>query len=147
MGLVECTIDSAPDEVFDVVILFSVVHHIPDRDALFREIRRRLKPGGRILAVDPTHYILRWRKVLRKILTRGHLSHQVDLVRRREFSTHAMCQLAEYRAIARAVGLRVVRAEFFDQPRRVRSLRSRIPLGLLWRWLSQEMLVELVRDE
>src|SRR3989442_6793733 len=37
-----------PDESFDVVISNGVIDLIPDKDAVFSEILRVLKPGGRI---------------------------------------------------------------------------------------------------
>jgi ubiquinone/menaquinone biosynthesis C-methylase UbiE len=43
-----------PDTRFDVVVTSMVIHHLP-RDArqhCFREMRRVLKPGGRLVAVD-----------------------------------------------------------------------------------------------
>jgi ubiquinone/menaquinone biosynthesis C-methylase UbiE len=45
------------DATFDLVIGHAVVHHLPDLDAAFGELRRVLKPGGRlVIAGEPTWY-------------------------------------------------------------------------------------------
>ena len=43
-----------PDESFDVVISNGVIDLIPDKDAVFSELRRVLRPGGRIQLADVT---------------------------------------------------------------------------------------------
>ena len=47
------------DNSFDVVYSANVMEHIQDTDAVFREINRVLKPGGRFLAKTPNkwHYV------------------------------------------------------------------------------------------
>ncbi len=42
------------DESFDVVISNGVIDLIPDKDAVFAELRRVLRPGGRIQVADVT---------------------------------------------------------------------------------------------
>jgi ubiquinone/menaquinone biosynthesis C-methylase UbiE len=43
-----------PDQSVDVVLLYDVLHAIPDKQSLLQELGRVLKPGG-ILSVRPEH--------------------------------------------------------------------------------------------
>lgn len=43
-----------PDESFDVVLSNGVIDLIPDKDAVFSELRRVLVPGGRVQIADVT---------------------------------------------------------------------------------------------
>ena len=51
----------APDDRFDAVFDFGIIHHIPDRKAAIAEVRRVLRPGGRFFFEEvTTHALDRW---------------------------------------------------------------------------------------
>jgi ubiquinone/menaquinone biosynthesis C-methylase UbiE len=54
-----------PDESFDLVVAHLFVHHIPEKDALLREFRRVLRPGGEFRCFEPN-------LVVELVLERGH---------------------------------------------------------------------------
>ncbi len=61
-----CAID-APDDTYDAVFDFGIVHHVPDWQAALREIRRVLKPGGRLFAEEVLRRFIHhpiWRRLL-----------------------------------------------------------------------------------
>lgn len=44
-------------EQVDFVLLFYMVHEVPDKASLFREIKTLLKPDGRVLMVEPPIHV------------------------------------------------------------------------------------------
>ncbi|MBI5728448.1 MAG: methyltransferase [Candidatus Magasanikbacteria bacterium] len=121
---------------FDAIILLSTVHHIPNRDELFAHVRHWLKPGGIIVAMDPTHYLPRLLHLSKKILFRGYgrrsyWSDQANL------STHHMCSYREYKRLARRHGF-VIDQEWYIYPKK-HLAAGHSP----WRWLATEMAVVL----
>ncbi len=48
-------------ESFDSVVMLGGIHHVPDRQALFGEVARVLKPGGRFLWREPANDFFLWR--------------------------------------------------------------------------------------
>lgn len=45
-----------PNRTFDVVVSRSVVEHLEDPTAVFRELQRVLRPGGRVIFTTPNKY-------------------------------------------------------------------------------------------
>jgi SAM-dependent methyltransferase len=45
-----------PADYFDIVYVANTIHHVTDKDQLFRQIHRALKPGGRFFSYDPIAY-------------------------------------------------------------------------------------------
>jgi ubiquinone/menaquinone biosynthesis C-methylase UbiE len=49
------------DAAFDTVVMLGGIHHINDRAALFAEVARALKPGGRFIFREPVSDFFLWR--------------------------------------------------------------------------------------
>lgn len=64
---------------FDSVVMLGGIHHVPDRQALFRQIFRILKPGGVFIWREPVSDFWLW-KMLRAIIYRVSpiLDHQTE---------------------------------------------------------------------
>jgi 2-polyprenyl-3-methyl-5-hydroxy-6-metoxy-1,4-benzoquinol methylase len=63
---------NVPENHFDFVYVANTIHHVTDKRALFQQIHRALKPGGRFFSWDPIAYnpvINIYRKMASKVRT------------------------------------------------------------------------------
>ena len=51
------------DAMFDNVFMLGGIHHVPNREALFSEVARILKPGGRFYFREPVSDFVLWRAI------------------------------------------------------------------------------------
>jgi ubiquinone/menaquinone biosynthesis C-methylase UbiE len=51
------------DAAFDSVFMLGGIHHVPNREALFSEVARILKPGGRFYFREPVSDFVLWRAI------------------------------------------------------------------------------------
>ena len=67
------------DAAFDNVVMFGGIHHVNDREKLFSEVARILKPGGRFYWREPVSDFFLWRW-LRAIIYRisPELDHETE---------------------------------------------------------------------
>lgn len=45
------------EEAVDFILAFYVIHEVPDKERLFNEFQSTLKPGGRILIIEPNFHV------------------------------------------------------------------------------------------
>ncbi len=63
---------NVPEGAYDVVYIANTIHHVADRPALFGQIHRALRPGGRFFSFDPLTYnpiINLYRRMATKVRT------------------------------------------------------------------------------
>lgn len=104
------------DETFDLVVMSHVAEHLTEPEAVFRELARVLRPGGRLLLMTPNrwHYVP---LVARLVPYRLHVAFNrwrgVDA--RDVFPTAYRTNTAgRLRALARGAGLTVERLDQFE---------------------------------
>lgn len=83
----------------DSVVMIGGVHHVPDRERLFREVHRVLKPGGRFLFREPLNDFWLWR-LIRTVIYR--LSPALD------YNTENPIRYRETAPLLDKIGLEVV---------------------------------------
>ena len=124
---------------FDAVFMSSAVHHIPDRIALFRVLARLVRPGGVVVCFDPSHYIERIVRLLKRIRTAGYLTKRYYM-ERTNLSTHHMCTYGEYKKICKSTGEFVIDDVSYVPSKKLGTLSK-----LSKRWASTEIFVTLRR--
>lgn len=100
---------NVPQEHFDFVYIANTIHHVHERERLFLQIRRALKPGGSFFSYDPLAYnpvINLYRRMATQVrtpdespLTHGDLKlarRHFEGVQHREFWIAALALFAKY---------------------------------------------------
>ena len=77
---------------YDFVYVANTIHHLPDPDSMFSQIRLALRPGGRFFAIEPLAYnpvINVYRRMATMVRTRDEKPVTFDLLQaaRRHFAT------------------------------------------------------------
>lgn len=125
--------ETALADKYNLIVLFSTVHHIPNRTDLFNNLNNLLLQNGIIFCFDPSHYIPRILGLIKKCLFQGYLRKKY---RSGNLSTHHMCSLGEYKKIVRQVPDLKIEEVFFKPPDRIKEYNR---LFISSRWFSNEI--------
>ena len=123
VGSYDAVQQDLPEDYFDLVICNDVIEHMPDRDAFFDSIGRKLRDGGYLVASIPNmryYYCLR-ELLLRKewvyrdhgIMDRTHLRFFTERSIRRTLNDHGFSVEALRGLNSLRGAKRVLRAMFF----------------------------------
>ncbi len=108
-----------PPASIDTALVIQSLHHFHRRDDVFRALGRVVRPGGRLLLVEPHHNLRRAARLLRKYLS----TYRAPAFWRdeRNWATHDFVTRGEIRALCRTGGFDDVRitAYWFPYSRRV----------------------------
>jgi SAM-dependent methyltransferase len=114
---------------FDLVVLLSTVHHIPNRTELFKKLRDMLTDEGVIFCFDPSHYLPRILGLIKKCIFNGYLRKEFFS---KNISTHHMCSFGEYKRIIRQIGGLKIEKTFYKLPERLKKFNWLFPSGAIF---------------
>jgi SAM-dependent methyltransferase len=128
--------ETVPPASVDTAFIIQSLHHLHDRAEVFRALGHVVKPGGRLLMVEPHHNLRRAARLLRKYLTTYHAREFWS--DERNWATHDFLTRGELRALCRRGGFGRVRLSGYWIPysrRLVPEAEGRFRLeGRLGRW-------------
>ena len=96
-----------PAASIDTAFILQSLHHMHDRERIFEALGRVVRPGGRLLMVEPHHNLRRVARLFRKYLSTYHAREFWS--EERNWATHDFLTRGELRALCRHGG--------FDRPR------------------------------
>jgi SAM-dependent methyltransferase len=74
----DATLLPFPDATFGVALVKEFAHHVADKDRLFAEVNRVLRPGGLLVLMEPTHSLWVTAQRLRgEDPDEGHSQHEI----------------------------------------------------------------------
>ncbi|HMH75104.1 MAG TPA: class I SAM-dependent methyltransferase, partial [Candidatus Udaeobacter sp.] len=91
-----------PAASVDTAFVIQSLHHLHDRDRVFEALGRIVRPGGRLLMVEPHHNLRRVARLFRKYL--GEYHAPVWWSNERNWATHDFLTRGELRALCRIGG-------------------------------------------
>ena len=84
---------------YDYIFFISSFHHIPNREDYFKKCFNLLNEKGKIIFIEPTHYLFRNFIIIKKLLNDYKKYKKNQILE--NCSTHAFCTIAELKFISR----------------------------------------------
>lgn len=92
-------LDDKTQYKYDYIFFISSFHHIPNRIEYFKKCFNSLNLNGKIIFIEPTHYLFRIINILKKFLTVYKNYDKEQIIK--NCSTHAFCTAAEFNSITK----------------------------------------------
>ena len=125
-----------PAASVDTAFIIQSLHHLHDRDRVFEALGRVVRPGGRLLMVEPHHNLRRAARLFRKYL--AEYRARAWWANERNWATHDFLTRGELRALCRIGGFTPPRLSGYWIPysrRLIRDPDRRFHLeGRIGRW-------------
>jgi ubiquinone/menaquinone biosynthesis C-methylase UbiE len=125
-----------PAASVDTAFIIQSLHHLHDRDRVFEALGRAVRPGGRLLMVEPHHNVRRTARLFRKYLA-GYRA-PAWWSDERNWATHDFLTRGELRALCRIGGFAPPRLSGYWIPysrRLIREPNRRFQIeGRIGRW-------------
>lgn len=139
-------IEDYPGDQFDAIILMSTIHHVPDREKLFKILANNLRKGGKLYSEDPTHYFPRILELLHKLKT-DYLPNKV-WKRRGMLATHHFCTYGEFKNLCwkiETIGISKIHFVCKNVALRDRLQKWMFSKKLAERYASKQVLTEFIK--
>jgi SAM-dependent methyltransferase len=128
---------------YDFIFFFSSFHHIPNRKDYFNKCSKLLKIDGKIIFIEPTHYIFRIINIIKKFLTIYKHYTIKDIIN--SCSTHAFLTSAEYNYLAKGNSTNFsIENKFLVKSKKINSIIGYVKpfflKKLIMKYFSQQMI-------
>lgn len=120
---------------YDLIILFSTVHHIPNRIDLFKKLNSMLLKNGSIFCFDPSHYLLRIAQLIKKYFF-NRMYQKKYYLNENNLGTHHMCTYEEYKKIQKRIPDLKIKNVYYKLPQKISQYKWFV---LLKRWFSVDI--------
>ena len=137
-------LENRDDEKYDYIFFISSFHHIPNRDDYFKKCFNSLSSKGKIIFIEPTHYLFRIFILIKKCLTIYRKYDKEKMLK--NCSTHAFCTVAEFKSISKNFDKLytfenhwVVRSKKVNKI--IKNIKIKFLKDLLSKYFSAEMIV------
>jgi ubiquinone/menaquinone biosynthesis C-methylase UbiE len=111
-----------PAASVDTAFIIQSLHHLHDRDRVFEALGRIVRPGGRLLMVEPHHNVRRAARLFRKYL--AEYRARACWSNERNWATHDFLTRGELRALCRIGGFEPPRLSGYWIPYSRRLMRD-----------------------
>lgn len=144
---------TVPEASVDTALVIQSLHHLHDRERVFEALGRVVKPGGRLLMVEPHHNLRRVGRLFRKYLAEYHAP--AWWTNERNWATHDFLTRGEIRTLCRLGGFAPPRLSgywipysrrWLPDPRRRFDVEARIGRWPIFRHWAAVLAVETVRE-